>query len=66
MFEGLGIFYRSLVSGTFEVWCVSCKGKRKVVKMGYSTITTKSGPKNRLQGKCKTCRSKTSTFVAIA
>ena len=66
MFNGLVMFYRSILGEIEDSWCIRCRSHRKVVKMGYEIISTSRGTKGLLQGKCTTCDSKTSSFVKVA
>jgi len=46
--------------GTAEVYCVTCKATRRVVKQGYAEA---ANGRRRMRGRCKTCEKTTSTFA---
>jgi hypothetical protein len=60
----LMMLFKSMFSGTAEVYCVKCRATRKVIKVKILSDTTSRGIINRQIGQCKTCGSRTSTLVS--
>ena len=56
--------YRSLFPDSRHVWCMRCKQKQDVSVKEYVLIETPTGNCTRLMGKCRVCKSSTSTFLS--
>ena len=46
------------------VWCIHCKRKRTVKKLGVVETPNSKRPSMRMIGECTDCSGQTSTFVA--
>jgi hypothetical protein len=59
------LWFQSLL-GLVSTYCVACRHQAKISRVADEDISTPGGRRRIRRGKCKTCGSETSQFVASA